>query len=114
LAEDTTIVTGLPGWLGNRFVDALLNGLPEVASLAKPRQRNVRVLSTDSEHPFMKELGRSGNVGIVNGDLRNLSDVQKLFEGASGGTVFHIAGVIHPASARDFFSINYEGTKNML
>jgi nucleoside-diphosphate-sugar epimerase len=114
LPDDTTIVTGLPGWLGNRFVDALLNGLPEVASLTQPRPRQLRVLSTDSEHPFMKQIGRSENVGIVAGDLRNKSDVQRLFEGCNGGTVFHIAGVIHPANARDFFSINYEGTKNML
>jgi nucleoside-diphosphate-sugar epimerase len=114
LSEDTTIVTGLPGWLGNRFIDALLNGLPEVASLAEPRSRQLRVLSTDSEHSFIKQLGRSKNVDIVDGDLRNKANLQKLFEGSSGGTVFHIAGVIHPASAKDFFSINYEGTKNML
>lgn len=114
MADETTVVTGLPGWLGNRFVDALLNGLPDVPSLSQPRPRRLRLLATDIEHPFIKEVERNGSVGIVAGDLRNKTDVQKLFEGAGGGTVFHIAGVIHPANVKDFFSINYEGTKNML
>ncbi|HEY9676468.1 MAG TPA: FAD-dependent oxidoreductase [Drouetiella sp.] len=110
-AMNTAIITGVPGWLGNRFVKAISEGLPDVEEFAQPSQREVRVLYFGNEGGSKKF---ADNVRSVNGDIRDPAALKTLFAGAEGSTVFHIAGIVHPSKPDEFTSINFEGTKNML
>jgi nucleoside-diphosphate-sugar epimerase len=110
-----TIVTGAPGWLGSRLIHALVNGLPDLATLATPTERRIRVLvHDDSPSPALSEVTQAG-VEIVSGDIRNPAAVAKLLDGTRDATLFHAAGVIHPGHTTSAFeSVNVGGTKNLL
>jgi len=114
MKDAKAIVTGVPGWLGNRFVNSLLNGLPGVKELASPRNSEIRVLVTDGEDPFVKQLEKDERVKIFKGDLRDKDSLVPLFANAEGSSVFHIAGVVHPKNVAELFAVNTQGTKNIL
>lgn len=113
------IVTGFPGWLATRLVEALLDpdrvdtgdpslsekvlGDGRVRCLVHPAVRNTRI---------PEEL--RNRIEIVVGDIRDRAAVDELLNGMEGATVFHIAGVIHPRRAREFDEVNHQGTRNLL
>jgi nucleoside-diphosphate-sugar epimerase len=111
---NTAIVTGVPGWLGNRFVRALVEGLPDVPQFAAPVGREVRVLLYGNDRYVLNGLKQSDNLRFINGDICQPQTLKDLLAGTSGATVFHIAGIVHPSKASEFTAINFEGTKNML
>ena len=113
--SDLAIVTGVPGWLGSRLVDCLINGLPEVAALARA-PRTVRALCLPGSDLSALLKGPGGDqIEKVEGDLSSGAGLDKLFSQAQGATVFHVAGVIHPSKGRqEFYSVNVEGTRRML
>jgi nucleoside-diphosphate-sugar epimerase len=110
-----TLITGVPGWLGTRLVRVLITGLPEVPSLREvdpPRRVRCLVLpgSDVSEIRTISE-----RIEIFEGDLRNFEAMKAFCKGADGATLFHCAGVIHPARwVREFFEVNVAGTRNLL
>ena len=108
------LVTGSPGWLGTRLVEALIRGLPNDETLKEPRSdSNIRCLILPGQDPSpLRKL--SPPIEIVTGDLRNPSDCQRFCAGAKGATLFHTAGVIHPKRIADFYAINVTGTLNLL
>ena len=110
-----TIVTGAPGWLGTRLIHTLKEGLPNVASLAAPTERRLRVLvHPDSPIAAVGELENVG-VEVVLGDVRDPAAVAELMDGTRDATLFHAAGVIHPGNTTGpFKSVNVGGTKNLL
>ncbi|MBN1871458.1 MAG: NAD(P)-dependent oxidoreductase [Candidatus Omnitrophica bacterium] len=92
------LVTGAPGWLGTRLTEVL-----------REKNRGVRcIVLPQADDSYMKSLG----VEIFKADL---SDVRSL-RGCSDDikTVFHCAGIVHPKTIKDFYSVNYKGTKNLL
>lgn len=108
------IVTGAPGWLGTALVRSLVQGLPEVPTLAAPSERIVRCLvlrGADSS-----ELAAiSPKVEIVEGDLTEPASLEPLFTGAAAATVFHSAAVIHPTEGvGQFTRVNVDGTRHVL
>ncbi len=110
-----TIVTGVPGWLGSRLIHVLEAGLPEVASLAKPTERRVRVLVHGEPESEACAALRASGVEVVDGDVRDPATLAALFDGTRDATVFHAAGVIHPGhTTRAFRSVNVNGTRNLL
>ena len=100
-----SIVTGAAGWLGRGLTDALVNGLPEcgIGAAAEP----VRAMD-------LTGADAADRIEFIVGDVTASADCMKLFEGCDGGTVYHLAGVIHPRSVRDFYRVNVEGTRNVL
>jgi nucleoside-diphosphate-sugar epimerase len=56
----------------------------------------------------------SDRIEVVTGDIRNASDCAKLCENAKGAILFHTAGIIHPKRVSEFFTINRDGTTNLL
>lgn len=108
-----TFVTGAPGWLGTRFVDCLVNGLPDLGERA-PTGRRVRCLVRPGSDPApIKAVAPTAE--IVQGDLRNAEDVGRFLDGGAGGTVFHLAGVIHPTGGvKEFYQVNVAGTANVI
>ena len=112
-ASALTLVTGAPGWLGTRLVECLVAGLSDVPSLAQPlERREVRCLV----HPSADTSALEALPGVtcVRGNLTAPETLHKFLIGAEGATVFHCAGVIHPARASEFEAVNARGTRNLL
>ena len=109
-----TLVTGVPGWLGNRLVEVLLAGLPDVPAMSSPdRSRRIRCLVMPGQD--ISALSLPGQVEVCYGDLRDFAAVQAFCEGAQGATLFHSAGVVHPTRfVREFYDVNVTGTRHLL
>jgi nucleoside-diphosphate-sugar epimerase len=110
------IVTGVPGWLGSRLVESLINGLsdPNLPDLSAQSNRPVRALSLPGED--VSKLAHLGSqLTVVPGDLTTGEGLSKLFKDSYGATVFHAAGIIHPsAGCKQFYQVNTEGTEHLL
>jgi nucleoside-diphosphate-sugar epimerase len=108
------IITGFPGWLGNRLVHFLHEPHPDYPEDAgQPRYDRVRCLvlpGTDQE----AIRARYPELELVEGDIRDPAAVGRLCAGAEGATVFHLAGIIHPKRIRELYEINTEGTRHLL
>lgn len=114
--DRSAIVTGVPGWLGTRFVQCLQQGMPDVDQLAKPEKRNTRVLINDVLSDQDSVVHSNGSlISSVKGNLTRQESLRPLFEGAEGGTLFHLAGVIHPQKGtQEFYDVNLSGTESLL
>jgi nucleoside-diphosphate-sugar epimerase len=108
--RDVVLVTGANGWLGRRVVRALTRGIPEFGIAAGGGR--VRGLVRPGED--VQDLVALGAEPVL-GDVRDARAVQALFAGAEGGTLIHLAGVIHPRlRVREFTEVNVDGTRNVI
>lgn len=99
----SVIVTGAGGWLGRNLV----------RRLAEDRSR-IRCLVHDPVQATLLEVV-SPSVEPVVGDVRDSEVLARLFDGMTGATVFHAAGVIHPdGKTRQLFDVNVGGTGEVL
>ncbi|MDQ3660460.1 MAG: NAD-dependent epimerase/dehydratase family protein [Actinomycetota bacterium] len=111
---ETAIVTGYPGWLGNRLLHFLHHAHPDFpGEVEAPRFGRVRCLVLPGA-PVEKIAALYPDLELVEGDVRDPSAVGRLFAGTDAATVFHLAGIIHPARIRDLFEINSQGTRHIL
>lgn len=99
------LITGVPGWLGNRMVDILING-DRFGRFAS--KRPVRLLV---EPGFKGLLRLPENFEIVHGDICDPEAVGRAVAGV--GTVFHLAGAIYPPRIGTLYRVNVEGTRNL-
>jgi nucleoside-diphosphate-sugar epimerase len=109
------IVTGAPGWLGTRFVEALTGRVPDADTTAVvgPSTPIRCLVLRGSDATGLTAL--DDRVTPVVGDLNDPDSLRELLRGAEGGTVVHIAGLVHPARfTRDFERVNVEGTRHLL
>jgi nucleoside-diphosphate-sugar epimerase len=109
-----TLITGAPGWIGNRLVRSFFETLPDAPSPdGQGPARTVRCLVLPDQDQAL--LPHSNRVEIVRGDLRDPEAVRTFCRGAEGATLFHCAGLVHPKLfVRDFFEVNVKGTRNLL
>jgi nucleoside-diphosphate-sugar epimerase len=112
--SNKVIVTGALGWLGISLVQSLLNGLPEHDALGQP-QNDLRVrclILPGQDGSQLKKV--SDRVEVVTGDVRSPADCERLCANFGGATLFHTAGIIHPAKVAEFYHVNVKGTINLL
>jgi nucleoside-diphosphate-sugar epimerase len=110
----TALVTGFPGWLGNRLVNFLHERHPDFPDgLDQPRFERIRCLVLPGT-PMDRTRERFPDVEVLEGDIRDPAAAARLCSGAEGATVFHLAGVIHPGRVKEFFEINTEGSRYLL
>jgi nucleoside-diphosphate-sugar epimerase len=108
------LVTGALGWLGINLVKALTAGLDNCQLLSKP-QKHLKIRCLILPHQDASILTKfSDTIEIIKGDLTNPKDCDSFCENAKNAILFHTAGIIHPPKVSDFYSINVEGTKNLL
>jgi nucleoside-diphosphate-sugar epimerase len=104
-SENTVVVSGAAGWLGQNLVRALA---------AQPDRRVIRCLVHEPGDRALLELV-DPRVDVVVGDVRDPAAIDALFDGVSGASVFHAAAVIHPARyVRELYDVNVGGTQLML
>ncbi|MDP6125632.1 MAG: NAD(P)-dependent oxidoreductase [Candidatus Latescibacteria bacterium] len=115
MVQTTAVITGAPGWLGTRLVRLIAEGMSDVPAFADgapERQVRCLVLPQQDAAPLTKI---DGKFDAVTGDVTEPKSLPALFEGASGGTLFHCAGVIHPTKGlSQFYDVNVQGTSNVL
>lgn len=102
----TLLITGFPGWLGNRMVDILWNADERGNNKTA---RKVRLLVQPQFASFLPAL--PANFEITIGDITDYESLLKATAGVS--TVWHLAGVIYPKDLDLFEKINVVGTKNL-
>ncbi|MEA3495922.1 MAG: NAD-dependent epimerase/dehydratase family protein, partial [Bacteroidota bacterium] len=100
------LITGAPGWLGNRMIDVLINGDKDGEFQSN---RKVKLLVQPQYQGF---LNLPENFEIVYGDITDKNSLAKVLENVS--TVFHIAGAIYPPKIKTLYEVNFKGTKNLV
>ena len=100
------LITGVPGWLGNRMVDILING-DRFGN--HQSNRKVRVML---EPRFKGLLNLPSNYEIVYADITNRVQLNEVVKNVT--TVFHLAGAIYPKNIDILYKVNEEGTKNLV
>lgn len=108
---DLAIVTGAPGWVGSRLVEALRGEVGD-ARVAPAMTSRVRCLiGPRSSAAGTSRLGCE----TVNGDLTQPESLRPLLQNAAGATLYHCAGIIHPTDGtREFYDVNTRGTAHLL
>jgi len=109
------LLTGAQGWLGRRLLRIILeksHGNPILDVYITDQTRVRCLLLPGQDEKALTAL--SPRVSCVYGDVRNPLDCERFTEGAEGAVMIHIAGIIHPSKVSEFFSINRDGTKNIL
>ena len=108
------LLTGAPGWLGTRLAQSLLEGIPDAPSCAKlePARRIRCLVMPDLDASALSAWDR---VEVLRGDLRDPDAVKAFCQSSEGATLYHCAGVVHPARAtREFFDVNVQGARRLL
>jgi len=104
--DGVLLITGTPGWLGNRMIDLLLNGDSLEQRQAK---RKVRLLV----HPsVIGMLQLPDNCEIFSADINDRAALRKALSGVR--SVFHLAGAIYPSHISTLYTVNSEGTRNLV
>ena len=101
------LITGAPGWLGNRFIEVLLNDKNPLLRQLNPA--SLRALTLPGMP--IRSLQEKG-IEIVEGNVADRASLAKATQGID--IVFHLAGIVHAKKPRDFIEINARGTQNLL
>ncbi len=104
-----TLITGAPGWLGNRLVEVLTDSRHELQCYSSFSERNVRCLILPSIDSTSID---KFSIEKIHGDILNIQSLKEAMKGVE--TVFHLVGIIHPKKVSDFYKINRDGLKNVL
>lgn len=113
LSKRAVILTGANGWLGKGLVHSIAHGIDGLNYLPNGLFDKIRVLVLPGEDVTALQA-ISDNIEIIRGDVRILSDCERLVNGFEGAVLFHAAGIIHPPAIKDFYEINLNGTLNVL
>jgi nucleoside-diphosphate-sugar epimerase len=101
-------VTGGNGWLGKRVVRRLL------AQGGDHRSNDVKVTCLVPPEENIQSILEMG-VRVVRGGVNDFKAVNDFMLEAKGGTVVHLAGVIHPPGRSNLFhAVNVIGAENIL
>ncbi|MFL5764624.1 MAG: NAD-dependent epimerase/dehydratase family protein [Bacteroidia bacterium] len=103
---DRLLITGFPGWLGNRMLDIFMNG-DRFGNNALDRK--IRVLV---QPRFQELITVPDGVEVAYGDITDPQSLDKALEDVKA--VYHLAGAIYPHSIRTYYEINEQGTKNIV
>ena len=108
------LITGTPGWLGNRLLRILVEGFPDKPELLEKYSKTIiRCLCINKRNQqIINQISDRFNCFI--GDIRDKDSLKHFFENSKGATLFHLAGIIHPKKIQDLYDINTIGLENTL
>ena len=100
------LITGAPGWLGNRFIDVLVNGSRDGRRYPA---RPVRLFVQSSAKGM---LDLPDQFEIVYGDINDPVALRAALEGVA--TVIHLAGAVYPPQVETLYRVNWQGTRALV
>jgi len=104
------LVTGVPGWLGGRFLEILVKGFDDEGP---PNDWDVRCLVLEGlDSTFVDELSKVKKIEKVIGDVTRIESLAEAVKDVD--IVFHSVGLIHPKRIKQLYQVNTLGTENML
>lgn len=104
------LITGFPGWLGNRFIEVLLSGYEGEGPINNWKIRCLVLPQADTS--LFNKIKSFKSVEIARGDItrkETLTDAVKDVD-----IVFHLVGLIHPRKISELYQINTFGTYHLL
>lgn len=104
------LLTGVPGWLGNRFLEILVKGFYNEGPINDWEIRCLVLEGLDTR--FIEFLSRHKKIEVVFGDVRHKHTLTKAVQDID--IIFHMVGLIHPKKIKDLYQINTLGTLNLI
>ncbi len=104
------LITGVPGWLGGRFLEILVNGFENEGPINDWRLRCLVQEGLDAT--FINNLSQHKKIEIVYGDVTKKHTLKDAVSDVD--VIFHIVGIIHPKKIKDLYLINTQGTLNLI
>jgi nucleoside-diphosphate-sugar epimerase len=104
------LLTGVPGWLGTRFLETLVKGFENGGPLNDWRIKCL--LAEGANADLINNLAKIKKIEYVSGDIRKINTLEKAAKDVD--IVFHMAGIMHPEKIADLYEVNTQGTKNLL
>ena len=113
------LLTGVPGWLGNRLLEILMETADDAAvpdNLIKQFSgADISCLVLPDQNLSTFQRYNNGNIHFHRGDLTVKDSLSGFMDGAEGSTLFHLAGLIHPKKkVNEIWDVNVNGSKNLL
>ena len=105
-SDDVLLITGFPGWLGNRMVDVFMNG-DRNGKYAVNRKIKLLV-----QPKYKGLISLPDNFEVVYGDITDKQGLMHAMKNVKA--VYHLAGVIYPDRIKTYYEVNYYGTKNIV
>mgnify|MGYP001177433489 FL=1 len=105
---DEIIIFGANGWLGKNLLDQFdleIKKDKHSSLIAVVEQENQKIELKD----FKKSISR-----IINADITNIKELDFLKKNNGDRLIIHCASVIHPKNIKQFYKVNYFGTKNII
>jgi nucleoside-diphosphate-sugar epimerase len=104
------LLTGVPGWLGGRFLEILTKGFDAKGPLNDWKLRCLVLPGMDTS--FIAALAKERPVEIVYGDVTKKETLKEAVRDID--IIFHITGLIHPKKIKELYAINTLGTLNLI
>lgn len=106
------LITGMPGWLGDRFLEVLQGKVPELKPFLPGPADEIRCLVLPS---FMSRLKQDPQAVYCAGDVTEPETLTEFLRNSQGAVLFHLAGLVHASKGtKQFYEVNTQGTKNLL
>lgn len=105
------LITGGLGWLGQSLIRHLLSN-PGCLGDGFGETTPIRIFERN-DVPKAQHINNS-RINYFFGDIRKIEDLKPFFKDQENSIVIHTAAVIHPKKAGDFFSVNVDGSRNVL
>lgn len=104
------LITGVPGWLGGRFLEILVKGFKNEGPI---NDWKIRCLVLEGMNiSFINNLSQYKKIEIVFGDVTKKETLKNAVKGID--VVFHVTGLIHPKKIKELYQINTIGTLNLI
>ena len=104
------LITGVPGWLGGRFLEILVKGFENEGPVNDWKIRCLVLPGQDVS--FIAALAKEKPIEIAYGDVTKKESLKNAVKDID--TVFHITGLIHPKKIKELYQINSCGTLNLI
>src|SRR5437762_941692 len=96
------LITGAPGWLGNRLLEILVQGWTQQGPVNSWELRCLVLPQMDRS--IFQELSKIKPIECVEGNILQPNTLAAAVKNVD--VVYHIAGLIHPKRVQEVYDIN--------